>query len=84
VPGTAESWACHEERLVWAGEWLDVAVADVSTPSGRRVTHDVVRARRDRAACLVVNDSDQVMLTRRYRFITDRWGWGTAGRRRAP
>jgi ADP-ribose pyrophosphatase YjhB (NUDIX family) len=75
VPPEAGSWTRHDERLVWASDWLDLAVAEVSTPSGQRLTYDVVRARWDRAACLVVNDVDQVMLTWRHRFITDRWGW---------
>ena len=75
MPDTDGSWTRHGERIVWASESFDLAVADVSTPSGQRFTYDVVRARWDRAACLVVNDSDQLMLTWRYRFITDRWGW---------
>ena len=73
--GAAGSWTRHDERIVWASDWLDLVVADVSTPGGQRFAYDVVRARWDHAACLVVNGSDQVMLTWRHRFITDRWGW---------
>lgn len=75
VPRGAGSWTRHDERIVWSSDWLDLAVADVSTPSGQRFTYDVVRARWDHAACLVVNDANQIMLTWRHRFVTDQWGW---------
>lgn len=75
VVGEAGAWTRRDERVVWSGDWLDLVVADVSTPAGQRFSQDVVRARWDQAACIVVNEVHQVMLVWRHRYITDRWGW---------
>lgn len=68
-------WTSHGEQRVWANGWLDVAVANVTSPSGRHLEHDVLRARYAAAACLVTDAHDQVLLIWRHRFVSDRWGW---------
>lgn len=73
------AWAVLGEQVVWGGDWLGVSSAEVSTPGGQRFAYDVVRSRWDHAGCLVVNDAGRVMLVRRHRFITDRWGWELPG-----
>ncbi|GAA3233101.1 NUDIX hydrolase [Nonomuraea helvata] len=67
-------WKVHSERSLYADQWLDIRVADVELPDGRRLDHRLVRTAPG-AGAVVTDDRDQVLLIWRHRFITDSWGW---------
>ena len=72
-PSTTE-WRVHNERTVYVSPWLEVHLADVELPSGRRLEHHVVRT--SPSAALLLHDPERsVLLIHRHRFITDTWGW---------
>jgi len=72
-PPTTE-WRVHGERTVYVSPWLEVHLADVELPSGRRLEHHVVRI--SPSAALLLHDPERgVLLIHRHRFITDTWGW---------
>jgi 8-oxo-dGTP pyrophosphatase MutT (NUDIX family) len=61
--------------MIYGCEWLQLTLADVEVPGGRRFEHHVVRMP-NKAAGTVVFDRDRgVLLLWRHRFITDTWGW---------
>ena len=69
-------WTVAGEREVYASPWVSVALADVTTPDGRRVPeHHVLRVPLQ-AAGMLVHDAalDRLLLIWRHRFITDTWG----------
>ncbi|MEV0389878.1 NUDIX hydrolase [Nonomuraea sp. NPDC050643] len=67
-------WQVHSETSLYRDPWLDVRVADVESPDGRRLGHRLVRT--EPAAGAVVTDGhDRVLLIWRHRFITDSSGW---------
>jgi 8-oxo-dGTP pyrophosphatase MutT (NUDIX family) len=68
-------WTVHGERSIYQSSWVNLALADVGLPDGRRIDHHVVRMPRA-AAGVVAHDPDRgVLLMWRHRFITDTWGW---------
>ncbi|WP_311132116.1 NUDIX domain-containing protein [Nonomuraea gerenzanensis] len=67
-------WQVHSERSVYLDPWLDVRIADVELPDGRRLDHRLVRTAPG-AGAVVTDDQDRVLLIWRHRFITDSWGW---------
>ncbi|MEV4016964.1 NUDIX domain-containing protein [Nonomuraea angiospora] len=67
-------WQVHSERSLYADPWLDIRVADVELPDGRRLDHRLVRTAPG-AGAVVTDDQDRVLLIWRHRFITDSWGW---------
>ncbi|WP_433434142.1 NUDIX hydrolase [Nonomuraea sp. CA-141351] len=67
-------WQVHSEKSLYADQWLDIRVADVELPDGRRLDHRLVRTAPG-AGAVVTDDQDQVLLIWRHRFITDSWGW---------
>jgi 8-oxo-dGTP pyrophosphatase MutT (NUDIX family) len=76
-------WTLHGERAVYSSPWLDVRLADVELPDGRRFDHHLVRVR-PAAGALCVDDQDRVLLIWRHRFIPDMWGWELPGGRVEP
>ena len=66
-------WTVHGERPLYEDEWLDVRLADVELPDGRRLEHRLIRTPPG-AGCVVIKDG-QVLLLWRHRFITGTWGW---------
>lgn len=67
-------WKVYGERPVYESPWMNVALADVELPDGRRIDHHVLRS--GEASGTVVVDPDRgVLLMWRHRFITDTWGW---------
>jgi 8-oxo-dGTP pyrophosphatase MutT (NUDIX family) len=68
-------WQIHGERAVYQSPFVELHLADVELPDGRRFEHHVVRFPQA-AAGVVVTDRDRgVLLIYRHRFITDVWGW---------
>lgn len=68
-------WIVHGERSVYTSPWIELRLADIEIPGGRRFDHHVVRMPFEAAGC-VVNDPDRgVLLLWRHRFITNTWGW---------
>jgi 8-oxo-dGTP pyrophosphatase MutT (NUDIX family) len=66
-------WTVHGEKSLYEDEWLDIRLADVELPDGRRLEHRLIRTRPG-AGCVVLREG-QVLLLWRHRFITDTWGW---------
>ncbi|MBF8193616.1 NUDIX hydrolase [Nonomuraea sp. K274] len=67
-------WQVHSERSLYTDEWLDIRVADVESPDGRRLDHRLVRTAPG-AGAVVTDDQERVLLIWRHRFITDTWAW---------
>ena len=68
-------WIVHGERPIYTSEWLDLTLADIETPSGRRYEHHVVRAPAEASGVVVDDPARGVLMMWRHRFITDSWGW---------
>jgi 8-oxo-dGTP pyrophosphatase MutT (NUDIX family) len=66
-------WIVHGERPLYADEWLDIRLADIELPDGRRLEHRLIRTLPG-AGSVTVRDGC-VLLLWRHRFITDTWGW---------
>jgi 8-oxo-dGTP pyrophosphatase MutT (NUDIX family) len=66
-------WTVHGERPLYQDEWLDIRIADVELPDGRRLEHRLIRTPPG-AGCVAVKDG-QVLLLWRHRFITGSWSW---------
>ncbi|MGH3388979.1 MAG: NUDIX hydrolase, partial [Actinomadura sp.] len=73
-------WTTHGERSIYRSPWLDVHLADVELPDGRRFDHHLVRVRPS-AGVAAVDDLGRVLLIWRHRFIPDTWGWEIPGGR---
>ena len=73
-------WTFHGERSIYRSPWLDVRLADVELPDGRRFDHHLVRIRPS-AGVAAVDDQGRVLLIWRHRFIPDAWGWEIPGGR---
>jgi len=68
-------WKVHGQRTLYQSDWVNVEVADVELPDGRRLDHHVLRMNRQSASAAVIDDQGRVLMLWRHRFITDRWGW---------
>jgi len=66
-------WTVHGERPLYEDEWLDIRLADVELPDGRRLAHRLIRTPPG-AGCVTIR-AGSVLLLWRHRFITDTWGW---------
>jgi 8-oxo-dGTP pyrophosphatase MutT (NUDIX family) len=68
-------WNVYGERTMYESPWVNLALADVEIPGGRRFEHHVVHVPQPAVGC-VVHDLDRgLLLLWRHRFITDSWGW---------
>ena len=65
----------HGERLIYASEWMSLALTDVELPSGKRFDHHVLRMPAEAAGVVVDDPARGVLLLWRHRFTTDTWGW---------
>jgi 8-oxo-dGTP pyrophosphatase MutT (NUDIX family) len=68
-------WKVHRQRTLYQSDWVNVEVADVELPDGRRLDHHVLRMHRQSASAALIDDQGRVLMLCRHRFITDRWGW---------
>jgi 8-oxo-dGTP pyrophosphatase MutT (NUDIX family) len=66
-------WEVHSEKPLYTDEWLDIRLADVELPDGRRLDHRLIRTRPGAGVAMIVDGS--VLLLWRHRFITGTWGW---------
>lgn len=78
MTGGDGAWQRFGERLVYDNPWVKVGLADVRAPDGRRSEYHVVHLSRV-AIALIVNERDEVLMNRRYRFPIDRWGYELLG-----
>jgi 8-oxo-dGTP pyrophosphatase MutT (NUDIX family) len=76
-------WTIHGERGIYPSPWVDVRLADVELPDGRRFDHHLLRVRPS-AGIVATDDADRVLLIWRHRFIPDTWGWEIPGGRIEP
>jgi 8-oxo-dGTP pyrophosphatase MutT (NUDIX family) len=76
-------WTSHGERSIYRSPWLNVHLADVELPDGRRFDHHLVRVRAS-AGVAAVDHLGRVLLIWRHRFIPDTWGWEIPGGRVEP
>ncbi|MGW2380691.1 NUDIX hydrolase [Streptomyces sp. NPDC001658] len=67
-------WKTYGERRIYANKWVNLCLADVQQPDGRRWEHHVVRLRH-LAVAAVVSERREVLMMWRHRFITDSWAW---------
>jgi len=67
-------WTVHAEEPLYTDEWLDIRLADVEIPGGRRLSHRLIRTAPS-AGAVVLDGQDRVLLLWRHRFITDTWGY---------
>lgn len=71
-------WETFGERALYESPWIRLMKVDVQPPGGRRFEHHVVRLQRV-ALVALVNDSEEVLLLWKHRFVTDEWGWELPG-----
>ena len=66
-------WKVVSLRPLYTDEWLDIRMADVELPGGRRLAHRMICT--PPGAGVVAVSDNQVLLIWRHRFITGSWGW---------
>jgi 8-oxo-dGTP pyrophosphatase MutT (NUDIX family) len=64
-------WTVHGERSLYESEWMQLRLADVELPDGRRFEHHLMRTPHQAAGALVHDPARGVLLLWRHRFITD-------------
>lgn len=67
-------WKVISEQPLYQDDWLDIRLADVELPDGRRLAHRLIRTPPG-AGVVAVDHDRRVLLTWRHRFITGAWGW---------
>ena len=68
-------WTVHGERSLYESEWVNLRLADVELPDGKRFEHHVIRAPQHAVGTVIGDRERGVLLLWRHRFITDTWGW---------
>ncbi|MBN9734815.1 MULTISPECIES: NUDIX domain-containing protein [unclassified Pseudonocardia] len=71
-------WQTFGERTVYDDRWVRLGLVDVRAPNGERWEYHVVHLARI-AVALLVDDTDRVLMLRRYRFIPGQWGYELLG-----
>lgn len=71
-------WHTYGERSIYQNRWLNLALADVEAPDGKRFEHHVIRLPRVAIAC-VIDDHENILTLWRYRFAVDSWGYELIG-----
>ncbi|MFC4373299.1 NUDIX hydrolase [Nocardia halotolerans] len=71
-------WKILGEHTVDENRHIQLKTVDIELPDGVRFTQYVARMPRC-AMTLVLNDSREVLLMRRHRFIIDKWVWEVPG-----
>lgn len=74
----ASQWTVHGERVIDDTRRAVLSVADVELPDGVRFEQYVLRVPAA-AIVVVLNDSSEVLMMWRHRFILDRWVWELPG-----
>ena len=68
-------WTVGESRTLYDCPWFRLDLTDVTLPNGARIAHHVIRVSAPSVGVVAMNGDGRVLLLRRHRFITDRWGW---------
>jgi 8-oxo-dGTP pyrophosphatase MutT (NUDIX family) len=71
-------WTIHSERVVDDSRRAVLSIADVELPDGIRFEQYVLRLPAA-ATVVVLDDSEQVLMMHRHRFIINRWVWELPG-----
>jgi len=71
-------WRTFGERTIYDNRWVRLGLIDVEAPNGERWDYHVVHLDRI-AVALIVDDQDRVLMSWRYRFVTDQWGYELLG-----
>jgi 8-oxo-dGTP pyrophosphatase MutT (NUDIX family) len=86
VPGVANDissertrWTIHGERLVDANPHIQLSVASVELPDGKRFDQYVFRMPRCAMTAVLDEAGEKILLIWRHRFIIDRWDWEVPG-----
>ncbi|MDY7102190.1 MAG: NUDIX hydrolase [Actinomycetota bacterium] len=77
-------WTVHGERALYRSDWVNLHLADVELPDGRRFDHHLVRMPADAVGTVVTDPDRGVLLLWRHRFISDVWGWEVPAGRVEP
>jgi 8-oxo-dGTP pyrophosphatase MutT (NUDIX family) len=77
LDGRTKPWVVHEERVVYDDPWVHLSLLDVEPPGVKRFEYRVVRL--PRVAVALILDQGRVLMLRRYRLITQQWGWELPG-----
>lgn len=65
-----ESWAVTDERIVYKDRWVRVSIADVVLPDGSSYEYTTLR-RLPGAGVVALNDEDEILVQREYRYPLD-------------
>jgi 8-oxo-dGTP pyrophosphatase MutT (NUDIX family) len=71
-------WRTFGEKTVYDNRWVRLGIVDVQAPNGERWEYHVVHLDRI-AVALIVDDQDRVLMSWRYRFVTEQWGYELLG-----
>jgi 8-oxo-dGTP pyrophosphatase MutT (NUDIX family) len=78
MTGQHGEWRTFGEKTVYDNRWVRLALVDVEAPNGQRWEHHVVQL--DHVAiAMLVNEQDEILMLRRYRFAVDQWGYELLG-----
>lgn len=77
-PKAGLGWRVEGERSIYSSPWVQLVLAQVVPPAGKKFEHHVVRLGRV-AIALVFDDDERVLTLWRYRFVTDDWGYELLG-----
>ena len=72
-------WRVFGERTIYDSPWVRLGLVDVEAPHGERWDYHVVHFSRIAIALIVDEAADAVLMLRRYRFVTDQWGYELLG-----
>jgi len=78
VPEQSSGWQTFGERTVYDNRWVRLGLVDVQAPNGERWEYHVVHLDRI-AVALIADDQDRVLMSWRYRFVTEQWGYELLG-----
>ncbi len=71
-------WRTFGEKTVYDNRWVRLGLVDVEAPNGERWEYHVVHLDRI-AVALIVDDQDRALMSWRYRFVTEQWGYELLG-----
>src|SRR6476620_1738856 len=74
----ATKWVIHDERVIDDTRKAVLSVAHVELPDGAHFEQYVLRLP-SATVVVVLNESNEVLMIRRHRWIIDRWVWEMPG-----
>jgi len=70
----AKTATVHSSEQVFATKWFAVNKDNVTIPSGKTIDHYVISFR-EACSILAINDDNQILLIRQYRYPTNGYLW---------